>query len=442
MAKHSGGTILAVAAAMTAATTAIAAAGYLALDGNGQFAAVQTGNTCRTGGQGPGKCPKPTKHPKPTPPPATPDPNCTILVPANPLSAQGLATPYRLVATDPAQGPCHESDANQSAFVQATVLDPATGRLSVYNPLVIDKGTRPLRQPVVPKLPNGAVVGIWFGFNGTTLTLKGTGARECVNGPKGSPFGQFAYCHAPAFFSAAEAAVKKGALKVPKLGTAKDGKPCPTTRSFELIDQDQSDNVTTRYLADAKGRLAQDTKASRAKLPGATTVANGSDNLLLTGFVDQALGCAPFTAPDLADPGATTTSLALDELQAAKQGAPVALVPTNDPMTLLGTALNVSKTNLYRAGVGQPTVTAAQTPAAYCKSMDSMQAAFLQRDRKLLAAAPSPIPAMATNLFTFMGMRLQQSFTNLNCQHERLTNPVAKLVTNGAGVVTGVVFRH
>src|SRR5581483_8684579 len=46
------------------------------------------------------------------------NPNCTLIVPANPLSAQGLATPYQLTATDPANGPCNEANNNQTAFVQ------------------------------------------------------------------------------------------------------------------------------------------------------------------------------------------------------------------------------------------------------------------------------------------------------------------------------------
>ena len=52
--------------------------------------------------------------------------DCTLIVPANPLSAQGLATPYQLVATIPGKGPCHESNPDQMAFVQGAVLDPAT----------------------------------------------------------------------------------------------------------------------------------------------------------------------------------------------------------------------------------------------------------------------------------------------------------------------------
>src|SRR5579862_8774893 len=37
-----------------------------------------------------------------------PNPDCTLIVPHNPLTATGLATPFQLVATDPAGGPCNE----------------------------------------------------------------------------------------------------------------------------------------------------------------------------------------------------------------------------------------------------------------------------------------------------------------------------------------------
>lgn len=71
------------------------------------------------------------------------NPNCTIIIPDAPLSAVGLATPYQLIATKPADGDCHETNPNSSAFVQASILDPATGQISIYNPLVIDQGTTP-----------------------------------------------------------------------------------------------------------------------------------------------------------------------------------------------------------------------------------------------------------------------------------------------------------
>src|SRR5208282_3353918 len=95
---------------------------------------------------------------------------CAIIVPANPLSPQGLATPYQLTGLNgmtPAQSGCEMSNgAKLGAFVQATILDPATGALSVYEPLVVTQGTRPdtpglkLDPPVIPA---DAVVTIDFG---------------------------------------------------------------------------------------------------------------------------------------------------------------------------------------------------------------------------------------------------------------------------------------
>jgi hypothetical protein len=89
---------------------------------------------------------------------AAPNPNCTLIVPANPLSAEGLATPYQLLATDATAGDCHETDKSQAAFVQAAVLDPATGQVSIYNPLVVDQGATPAMPPVIPTLPANAIV--------------------------------------------------------------------------------------------------------------------------------------------------------------------------------------------------------------------------------------------------------------------------------------------
>src|SRR5262245_57210560 len=254
--------------------------------------------------------------------------NCILMVPANPLSAQGLATPWQLTqaAGDPK---CNENDPNVGAFVQAAVLDPATGQVSVYDPLVTTKGTRPAAAPAVPTLPAGAVVGIWTGFNGTTLTLAGAGARDCVQGSNGSQFNQVAYCNATAWFREANTLIGAGKLKVPALGTARDGQPCPTVRDFSVVGQDQSDHVTTTYRSNAGGQTAQYTPANRAAL-GANVVFNGSDNRLLAVALDHALGCTPFTAPDLADASHTQmlTAEPLNELMAAAdQKAPIALVP-------------------------------------------------------------------------------------------------------------------
>ena len=66
--------------------------------------------------------------------------DCQLIVPANPLSAAGLATPYQLTGPggqDPAASGCTQANPNLQAFVQATILNPATGRLWVYEPLVV-----------------------------------------------------------------------------------------------------------------------------------------------------------------------------------------------------------------------------------------------------------------------------------------------------------------
>ncbi|WP_280670009.1 MULTISPECIES: hypothetical protein [unclassified Kitasatospora] len=378
-----------------------------------------------------------------TTPTAQPNPNCSLTVPANPLTAQGLATPYKLTATNPTQGSCYESNPNQSAFVQATVLDPATGAVSVYNPLVIDKGTAPAIAPVLPTLPTNAVVGIWFGYNGDTLSLRGqTRAGRCIGGtPNGQAFGQFAYCNAPAFFAAATTAQRAGKLTVPPLGTGRDGKACPTTRDFGLVDQDQSDNVTAEYLATARGRTAQKTAKNSTAIGGGrrmrntTTLLNGSDNLLLVDFVDPALGCTPWTAPDLADPGSKVTSLALDELQAAKfQTAPIALVPLNDPMVVEKNKQSRRKADLYRSGVDQPTISAAADgdPKAYCANLATVGGQRLNLDQPFTAKAASP--AADQSLFDFLTQRLAASLTSLGCQQ---VPPTPTPSTSTAAMPTG-----
>jgi hypothetical protein len=341
---------------------------------------------------------------------AAANPNCTLIVPARPLSADGLATPYQLVATEPDAGACHEADTDQSAFVEAAILDPAAGAVSIYHPLVIDEGSTPAAPPVPVELPAGAVVGIWFGYNGDTLTLDGPGADSCVNGLPGSPFGQYAYCHAAQFFAAANRAISAGKLTVPPLGTALDGLPCPTSRDFFVVDQDQSDNLATTYRV-IDGKIAQDTAATR----DGKALTNPSDEALLAKAIDPALGCTPFRAPDVTDQAAPTPALALNELSAAAhQADPMALVPTSDPMTQVDGAASPLKTNLYRVGVDMPPLPAGQDPKTYCTDMLTIAKMRLAKDADLLRDAPSPVPG-SDNLLDFMRARLRASANILGC---------------------------
>src|SRR5882762_4404884 len=374
--------------------------------------------------------------------PAVPNPDCTLTVPLAPLTALGLATPYQLTATDPAKGPCHELDPNQSAFVQAAILDPATGTISIYNPLVIDEGTAPAVPPVVPLLPMNAVVGIWFGHTGDNLTLRpSVGAladNSCVNGLPGSVFGQYAYCNAPAFFGAAHVAINAGKLTIPPLGTARDNRPCPSSRDFMVVDQDPSDNVTATYLATAQGLVAQNTSLNRAVFAGARVFANPSDERLLDVFIDPALGCAPMMAPDLADGGNMVPALALNELRAgARQLSPVALVPLKDPMALVDGNDSLTKLNAYRIGVDQPQVRtkAEADPVGYCANFRQVAPTKLLLDRVLLTAFRSPFPNVANSLFTFLAQRFVATYEILNCQAFLNQPDPITLFTDQNGVV-------
>ena len=270
-------------------------------------------------------------------------------------------------------------------------------------------------------------------------------AGEVIGG-QFSSFTQVGACNAVAFFRAANAAIRAGKLRVPAPGTAVDGQECLMTRSFALIDQDQSDNVTTEYLADRNGETAQDTAANRHALRGSSVLFNGSDNGLLDLFVDPALGCHPWEVPNLADRGAPTTALPLDELQSAMwagaRGNPPALVPLNDPMTLDNNGnFNTDKTNTYRSIMDMPPLPVGESPQAYCSDMEQIQGKRLQQDVNLLIRTPGPLPALADNLFTFMAMRLQQSFMNLNCSSFGMVNDVSTTV-NGNGVVVAACFRQ
>ncbi|TPX37727.1 hypothetical protein SmJEL517_g00483 [Synchytrium microbalum] len=364
--------------------------------------------------------------------------DCQLIIPQNALTSAGLSTPYQLKGTN-----CIQTVAVSSAFVEAAIYDPnnSTYPIVAYSPLVITQGTTPAAAPVPITLPVGAIVALWFGFNGDTLTLVDSNggadlsAAKCVNGLAGSVFGQFSACNAEAFFAAT---LSKNL--VPALGNIQNGanvgQPCPTTRSFFVVDQDQSDNVITSYL-NVGSKSAQNTVINRANLNGAADP-NGSDNGLLVNFMLPALGCTPATVPDLTDPGSMKGALALNELGANQfQASPIALVPLGDPMTLVDGQLSLAKTNLYRVQVGQPqAATAADADTtSYCTNLKNVGAKFII-DNKAIFQGASPDTAVSTTLFGFLSNRLVESWANLNCPtYTGLAAPIS-LVMDANNLVT------
>jgi hypothetical protein len=340
-----------------------------------------------------------------------PDGNtCDLTVPAHPFTATGLATPY--ILSDPEGGAgCTEANTGVSAFVQVTLINTLTHKISVYSPLVVTAGTTPDARPVIPQMVRRTTVaGIWFGDNGVDLHLIGPGAEFCTNGVPGSDFGQYAYCNAPGFFAYANAAIKAKKIVVPPLGVVQNGLSagtvCPSINSFQIVDQDPNDNVQTQYLINpVSGATAQDNAANRMDLPNDVVLQNPSDNLVLSNYVDPALGCSSWKVPNLANPaGQAVPSLALDQLQAAAfQAAPVGLVENSDEMTLGGgepgdvppTAINEDrlKLNLYRVGVDEPVVSrltsTTASEAMFCTNLFMQLPNFLLLNQALFAGTAS-----------------------------------------------------
>jgi hypothetical protein len=368
--------------------------------------------------------------------------NCTVSVPDRPLSAKGLAMPWVL-----GDGCTWENGDTEGVFIDATILAP-NGQLQVYNPLVISQGTQPEVAPTPPTIAPGSQVILSVGFNGNALALVGPGARQgnCIDAFGNSLINQTPQCNAASFYRMANAEIARGILKIPAIGTGKDGQACQTTRDFALIDQDQSDNAVAHYLFNPDtGQTTQATAANQASLPGDTVETNGSDNGLLDSFIDPALGCTPFTAPNPTNPNGASASQALNELSArVNQKGKIALVPVNDPQTLVGGQFSLSKTNLYRSEVDMPLLGSRanldQNAAQYCQNMINVATSRLKLDADLEAGTASPVPDLGNNLATFLAARLAGSFDNLNCKNYGLTDPIT-LTTDANGVATAATYN-
>ncbi|KAG0282711.1 hypothetical protein BGZ96_000191 [Linnemannia gamsii] len=217
--------------------------------------------------------------------------NCILQLPTNPLTAEGLATPFILV-----KGSCDQTNPNHQVFVEATIFDPNTNAFGVYHPLVINEGTQPAVKPVVPTLPQNAVVGLWVRTQAKSITLTGS-TQTCVG----------ASCNTHAFFSAVQAANEGQSVVIPPVGNDKMGRPCPTTRFFGVIDQ-------TSYLQTNGGQFAQATAANRNALKQFGEISSGSDGVRKSAFSERALGCTPLQAPSMMEHGVMLSSMALNEL--------------------------------------------------------------------------------------------------------------------------------
>lgn len=371
--------------------------------------------------------------------------DCTLVLPADPLSAAGLSTPFILTGAG-----CAEDSLNTGAFVQAAIYDPGLHKIYAYNPLIVDAAhPGPAIAPAVPTLPAGAVVALWFGYDGNNLFISGPlPAANCVSGLTAAMgatvFSQFSYCNAVAFFTAVNGDPTLIA-SIPLPGnSAVDGKPCPTIRDFRVVDQDMSDNLPTEYLrVTATGNYAQNTAANQTAIGAGnfSKIVNPSDERLVSLAMDPKIGCTPWKVQDLADaPGNLVATLATNELlSAAHPPSPVAFIPANDPMAMDGANINLAKVDLYRAGVNQPpqATTDHADPTLYCRNIRAIHPVNLLADKAFFALpGSSPNPATSDTLFTFMALRYVAAYQILGCS-ALLNQPVNLILTvNGGGIVT------
>jgi hypothetical protein len=363
--------------------------------------------------------------------------NCKLRIPEFPLTSQGLMTPYELMP------PCTMANQDTQAFVEAVLYNTATNQIRAYTPLITDANKAPATAPTPITVAPTEIVGLWFGFNGDALTLiersNALVDGKCVNGidigrGKQSVFGQFAYCNADAFLTAvgdcAVCNIKSNMRDVV-------GDPCPTAWDFFIVDADPSDNLPMSYLLTHTNQTAQNTRENRLRLQINAIAKNPSDEGLLANFINPAIGCDANTVKitDATDAGTSRATLITNEIQARlRQLDPIAFLPDLNPMVLVNNKKSIQKLELYRRGIGQP-LDAPSNTTDWCITYAAVAPFRFFRLKGFLTNAPSPDSLVATNLFTFLCMRFQNSLAVLKCKNK---SPI-RLV--GDDLITDCVLR-
>jgi len=144
------------------------------------------------------------------------------------------------------------------------------------------------------------------------------------------------------------------------------------------------------------------------------------------------------------EPNVLLGSMALNELLASRQPAPMALVPASDPMVLSNGKPSLRKINAYRRGVNQPLARSLKqaSPKVYCQNFNKIAPNYIESISKQLVVRPSPDPAAANSLLTFMGQRYAASWTNLGCDVLLKITSAITVTTNAQGVAIQIHFHQ
>lgn len=350
--------------------------------------------------------------------------NCILEVPDNPLTT-GLFDLWFVSSDNPNILNCTQLLPEKAVFVEATIIDKDTGKFFIYYPLVVDKGTQPAILPERVNLPVNNNIVIHFGTNNNAIKLVSSinnidilGNNNCVNGFNDSIFGQFAYCNAISFFNDVNSMIHDLKINIPFIPNSNKGILCPTIRYFGIVDQDQSDNVLSSYIITNDNKVAQNTFINNKILNVKNIVGNGSDNRLLNVFINPAIGCISFIASTIIEKNIYKSSLALNEIQANTYGNVNidALIPANNPMTLVNGKQSIEKINNYRVGVNQPLLQNLNVvnDINYCTNMENNSIFFLSTYINEFINYKSPTN---DNLLIFLCDRFTNSWILLNCDN-------------------------
>ena len=116
-------------------------------------------------------------------------------------------------------------------------------------------------------------------------------------------------------------------------------------------------------------------------------------------------------------------------------------------MVLVNNNPNLDKLNAYRAGVDQPAAQTMQDASTltYCTNLLAMAPQRMQLDANmaLTTALPSPDPAVANSLFTFLAQRFVFTYekNGLNCKQLLHKPDPVKVKTDGNGVTIAATIN-
>jgi len=122
------------------------------------------------------------------------------------------------------------------------------------------------------------------------------------------------------------------------------------------------------------------------------------------------------------------------------QNNPVALVPINDPMTLVNNQQNLGKVNNFRSGCDQ-TLAGSVSQASgttYCSNLYYTAPSRLSLNSVSFSKIVSPNPSIGNSLYSFLCARFANTFgpNGLNCTGLlNVNDPVMPILTNN--VATG-----